>query len=209
MLELCYNNFTEEIQVGVDEAGRGSLFGSIYVAAVVWNPEIDPLHIKDSKKLNKTNRKMLKTYIEENAYYYTVKSIDAIEIDKINILEATMKAMHQCIKEINDIITVDRLLIDGNYFKPYHDRGVLLKHHCITSGDNKFVSIAAASILAKTYHDEHIMNMCDENESLDIKYSLRKNMGYGTKEHIDGIKCHGLSQNHRKTFCKNFYTINI
>jgi ribonuclease HII len=200
MLERCYNNDYEEIQLGIDESGRGCLAGPVFVGAVIWNPYREDevmKEIKDSKKLNKQKRSELRDYIEENALYYCVKSIDEKEIDSMNILNATYKAMHMCIDEVAKHIPIDRLLIDGNSFKKYDK----IKHNCIIGGDNKYISIAAASILAKTYHDEYIETLSEEDDYK--KYNWNKNMCYGTKQHILSIKNHGISSVHRKSFCKN------
>lgn len=200
MLDRCYNNDYNEIQLGIDESGRGCLAGPVFVGAVIWNPYIEDevmKEIKDSKKLNKRKRTELREYIEENALYYCVKSCDEKEIDRLNILNATYKAMHMCIEEVERNIPIDRLLIDGSSFTKYKN----IKHNCIIGGDSKYISIAAASILAKTYHDEYIESLCEEDEYK--KYKWDKNMCYGTKEHILSIKNYGISQIHRKSFCKN------
>lgn len=203
MLDICYKNYVDEIQVGIDEAGRGCLLGPVVVSAVIWNPEIPVLNIKDSKKLSKKKRDEMRLYIENNALCYSVAFINNEIIDNINILKATMKGMHQCLDDLTNIFDINRILVDGNCFKKYND----ISHHCIISGDDKYVSIAAASILAKTHHDEFIDNICNNNPILHEKYNLKQNMGYGTRNHINGIKSNGLSEYHRKTFCKKYYNI--
>ena len=190
-----------EIQVGIDEAGRGSLAGPVFAAAVIWNPDIQDEftdQIKDSKKLTKKKRNALREYIEKNATAFVVRSCDNTVIDEINILQATYRAMHQCLKDIH--VEFDRIIVDGDRFKPF----MCHVHDCIPQGDNNYISIAAASILAKTYHDEWIEKTCEGNIELDNKYSWKKNMAYGTKAHREGIVAHGLSEYHRKTFCKKY-----
>ena len=204
-MKYYFGNDKTEIQVGIDEAGRGCFVGPVFAAAVIWNPDIqDEMtnKIKDSKKLTKKMRNELRKYIEDNAIAYSVQSSDNDMIDEINILQATYKAMHKCLKDINTIqnIEFDRILVDGDRFKPY----VCQVHECIPQGDNQYISIAAASILAKTHHDEWILNECSKDSSLDDKYKWSSNMGYGTKAHREGIIEHGITDFHRKTFCKKY-----
>lgn len=193
MLELYYKS-EHEIQVGVDEAGRGSLIGPVFAGAVIWDKSIPCDDIKDSKKLSRKKRAVVRKYIEENAVAFGVGYASNEEIDDINILNATYLAMHRALSNVNH--TFDRILVDGNRFKPYFCN----IHNCITSGDNKYVSIAAASILAKEYHDDWI----EENYENDEKYNLNSNKGYGTQKHIEGLKKYGITEHHRKTFCKKF-----
>lgn len=204
-MKYHFGNDEDEIQVGIDEAGRGCFAGPVFAAAVIWdkNKQDDMANqIKDSKKLSKKKRNELRKYIEENAIAYSVQSCDKGDIEEMNILQATYKAMHKCLKNINveQGIEFDRILVDGDRFKPY----VCQVHECIPQGDNHYVSIAAASILAKTYHDEWITNVCNEDKSLDEKYKWLSNMGYGTKAHRDGITKHGITELHRDTFCKKW-----
>lgn len=203
-MEYFYE-YESEIQVGIDEAGRGSLIGPVFAAAVIWDPNMKndmTSKIKDSKKLSKKNRNELRKYIEDNAICYSVKSCDNNEIDKINILEATYKAMHECLKEIKNVkgIQYDRILVDGERFKPF----ACDVFNCIIKGDNQYISIAAASILAKTYHDEWIDNLCTNTPSLDDMFKLKSNMGYGTIHHRVGLDKFGITEYHRKTFCKKY-----
>lgn len=206
ILEKHFNNDTNEIQVGVDEAGRGTLIGPVCAAAVIWNNDIDDKileYIKDSKKLSKENRNKMRAYIEKNALAWEVEMCDHTVVDDINILNATHKAMHKALKKIYDNnIKFNRILVDGNKFKPFLTNDGFIQHNCIVQGDAKFIQIAAASILAKTHHDEYIEKICKENPDL-CKYGLLKNQGYGTKEHRIAIKDFGLSKFHRKTFKVN------
>jgi ribonuclease HII len=186
------------LEVGIDEAGRGPLLGRVYAAAVIWNQEIsdsDIPDIKDSKKLSEKKRNELRKWIEQNLDY-GVGFAEPEEIDEINILEATYLAMHRAIDNLNK--KPDYILVDGNRFKKYKN----IDYQCITKGDDKYYSIAAASILAKVYHDEYIYELCKNNSYLDNRYKLKNNKGYGTKAHIEGIQNYGITQFHRKTFKK-------
>lgn len=207
-LKKHFGAFIEEAQVGIDESGRGSFAGPVFAAAVIMNSELnDPevAMIKDSKRLSKKKRDELRKYIERNAVAFSVQSSSSVVIDEINILEATFRAMHACLRELTLLGTsFDRILVDGESFKPYACK----IHNCIPKGDNEYLCIAAASILAKTHHDEWIETQCRINPELDIKYKWAKNMAYGTKEHRDGIREHGICNLHRKTFVKNHATVN-
>jgi ribonuclease HII len=204
-------------EVGVDEAGRGPLFGRLYVAAVII-PEggFDNPAIKDSKKI-KSKKKMtdLAEYIKTNAYAWSIKHIEHDVIDDINILQAVYQGMHACIRECISKINVFEnqtcLLIDGNLFKPFSvfdestDRLMTLPYETIEGGDNKYQAIAAASILAKSARDQWVEELCNEYPLLSERYALNKNMGYGTKAHLKGIAQYGITQWHRKTYgcCKS------
>ena len=194
---LHYYGNDKQIQVGLDEAGRGCILGPVVVAAVVWDPNIQNNEyvdmIKDSKKLTKKKRLELKEFIEHNVIDFNVCYSYNDTIDSENILKCTLNTMHDVLDGIK--AKYDMILVDGDKFNSYKNKD----HVCIIGGDNKYKSIAAASILAKTYHDYWID--CLEDELLDT-YDLRNNMGYGTKSHINAIKLHGLSKYHRKTFCK-------
>ena len=204
MLKQFYE--TDKIEVGLDEAGRGCLFGPVCIAGVIWldedpNPELE---IRDSKKVSEKKRALLKDYIKDNAIAYSIVLVDHDDIDKYNILQATLRGMHQCLDNITDIINIDTILVDGNHFDFYSDRNDnYINHICVVDGDNTYKSIAAASILAKTYRDEWIDKLVDENPELE-KYDLRNNKGYGTKRHLDAIKEYGVTKWHRKSFgiCK-------
>ena len=192
------------IEVGLDEAGRGSLIGPVFAAAVAWDPELtadkDPIvaKIKDSKKLSKKQRASLRDYIEKNAKGFAVSYSGPEEIDRVNKLQATFNAMHRCLDSLK--CDFDTIIVDGPIFRPYiHKERGFMPHNSVIDGDNKYTSIAAASILAKVYHDEYIMEMIKNNPELD-QYDLAKNMGYGTKKHLDALKRLGPTQWHRKSF---------
>jgi len=197
-----------KLEVGIDEVARGCLAGPVFTAAVIWpnnlNCELEK-EIKDSKKLSKKKRNFLRYYIEENAIDFSVSYKDNNVIDKYNILNATHMAMHSAIDKLN--VIPDLILVDGNSFNPYYNKNELLEHLCIIGGDNKYISIACASILAKEYHDEYIHNLLNNDENLK-KYDWENNVCYGTKKHIEAIQKYGLSKYHRKTFgiCNNYNT---
>ena len=191
-----------KIEVGIDEAGRGCLFGPVTVAAVVWlHEDPDPtLEIKDSKKVGEKKRMILKDYIETNAIAWSVQFISPEEIDELNILQATMKGMHKCVDEIRKQLEIDTILVDGNSFNIYTDENLdYLNHECVINGDNTYKSIAAASILAKTHRDNYIIELSKNNSELE-KYGLPKNKGYGTKIHMDALKEYGSTHGHRMSF---------
>ena len=200
------------LHIGVDEAGRGPLFGRVYSAAVILPKEgssnIDLSLIKDSKKFTKSNKiKEVAKYIKENALYWNVEYVDEDIVDKKNIREATFICMHKAIKnvlnELDDPFKC-HLNIDGNAFKPLifckNEKFIEIPYTCIVQGDAIDKSISAASILAKTARDEYIENLCDENPELEEKYDLRNNKGYGTKKHREGIAKYGRTKWHRQTF---------
>jgi len=191
------------IEVGLDEVARGCMFGRVYTAAVIWPEDYkeDPNYIiKDSKKLSKKKREELYYYIIDTALDWNINYIENDEIDKLNILQATLKSMHTNLDNL--FIDVDHILVDGTNFNPYHK----IPYTCIPKGDDKFYSIAAASILAKVEHDWYIEDLCKKKPELHEKYDLLNNMGYGTKNHMDNIKKYGISEYHRKSFgiCKNY-----
>ena len=194
-LKLYYQK--DELEVGVDEVARGCLAGRVYSAAVIWPQELDSeeIHpiIKDSKKLSARRRLILKDYIEETAIDYSVAWEDEKTIDEINILNATYNAMHRALDGLD--IEVDRILVDGDKFRLYR----MTPHICIPGGDAKYIPIAAASILAKVYHDQYIDKLLEEDPDLK-KYGWETNMCYGTTQHMDAIRKYGLSKYHRKTF---------
>ena len=193
-----------KLEIGLDEAGRGSLLGPVFTAGVILydiksNPP--PYPIKDSKKCSPKVREELRKYIEENSIAFSVEKIDCDRIDKVNILNATMEGMEKCIDNITSVINVDRLLVDGNTFPTYMDKFTFdfIPHVCIPGGDDKYLNIAAASILAKEYRDEYILKLCETNNNLD-KYDIRNNKGYGTKSHMEALKEYGPTEFHRKSF---------
>jgi len=194
-MEKFYN--INSIEIGLDEAGRGPLIGNVYAGAVVWENDLKPPDglIVDSKKLSSKKRKEALDWIKKNIKNYSVGFATNEEIDNINILEATKLAMQRAIDNLP--IKTEYLIIDGT---GWEKKFTNYKVKSIVKGDSKYYSIAAASILAKEYHDEHILNMCSLDDSLIEKYSLNKNMGYASKKHIDGIKLHGYTPYHRKSF---------
>ena len=195
MLEL-YKNINE-IEVGLDECARGVMLGRLYAAAVIMPKDKlkDNLfeNIKDSKKLSKKKREELYDYIINNCIDYSISWIDEKEIDKINILQANLKAFHLCLDKLKNNFT--HILVDGINFNKYNS----ISHECIKGGDNKYISIAAASILAKVSHDKYIIELCEKEPELK-KYDLENNMGYGTKKHIEAINKYGSSKYHKKHF---------
>ena len=198
------------LEAGIDEAGRGPLFGRVYAAAVILNPELEynDKYIKDSKKLSKKNIDVAESYVKEVAIDWSVAYSTEERIDDINILQATQEAMHKALDNLS--IKPEYLLVDGNYFSPYTINKKNIKAECVVSGDDTYYSIAAASILAKTARDRYIENLCNENPELNDYYSIGTNKGYGAKIHINGIKKYGISKWHRKTFgiCKIYDSYN-
>ena len=216
-LKLNYYDDPDIIEIGLDEVGRGPLLGRVYTACVIL-PKSDFKFewMKDSKKFS-SKKKLAEVaeYIMKNSRAYSISYQDENTIDTINIKQATFKAMHNAIKNIidrNNLVKDDcRLLVDGNDFKPYtyindDEMLVSIKSVAVVGGDSLYCSIAAASIIAKYAHDTYILDLCKRHPKLDEYYNLSKNMGYGTKAHIDGILKHGVTPWHRKTFgqtCKN------
>jgi ribonuclease HII len=183
--------FTEDkCEAGVDEVGRGSLVGIVVAAAVILPKDYKNDQIKDSKKLNEKQRNALQKEIEREAIAWAIGLADHAEIDAINILQASYLAMHRAIEKLEP--QPELLLVDGNRFKKFKD----LEHHCFVKGDNLFLFIAAASILAKCYRDTWIIELSDKYP----EYHWHKNKGYATKDHIKAIEQYGLSEYHRKSF---------
>jgi ribonuclease HII len=223
LLSPVYNS-ENKYEIGIDEAGRGPLFGRLYVAATILPKDDSFRHaeIRDSKKFtSKKKITELAEYIKSHSIAWSIQYIDADEIDRINIRQAVLKAMHQCIRDIIDKIksksgenTVHlsdfMLLVDGNDFTPYtvYDEATesmqCVRHETIEGGDNLYTPIAAASILAKVERDEYIAKLCEEYPDLISRYHLDSNMGYGTAKHLDGIVEHGITQFHRRSYgrCK-------
>lgn len=216
--QLIYNA-ENDYEIGVDEAGRGPLFGPLYVAAVVLPKEgFDGTGIKDSKKIkNKVKLAALAEYIKDKSVAWSIQTVDHVTIDKINIRQAVFQGMHACIREIfsklESCVSGKKtfLLIDGNDFKPFYlfdestDQFVDIPHNTIEGGDGKYMAIAAASILAKHARDKYIEELCGKYPDLCIRYNIHKNMGYGTKAHLEGILKYGVTQWHRMTYhrCKD------
>lgn len=199
------------IVAGVDEVARGTFIGPVISACVVLPsefPDDNYKQIKDSKKLSEKKRDFLANYIKENCITYGIGEASIKEIDDINILNATMRAMHRAIDVAYKKSTIDYLYIDGPNFKPYIPPGYdndMIEFECVPKGDSKYLTIAAASILAKDYHTKYIKELVINNEILKL-YDIQKNKGYGTKSHLDAIHKHGITDFHRKTFgiCKNY-----
>lgn len=188
MLLNCYQN--EFLEAGCDEAGRGCLAGPVFAAAVILPVDFIAGELTDSKKLSHKQRVELRLIIEKEAIAWAVASVDHLEIDKINILNASFLAMHRAIEKLK--IQPGYLSIDGNRFKVYPD----IPHACIVKGDGKYLNIAAASILAKTHRDEYMERLAEEYPV----YQWHKNKGYPTIVHRTAALEHGLSPYHRKTF---------
>ena len=188
MLKSHY--FTDLIEAGCDEAGRGCLAGSVFAAAVILPTDYENALLNDSKKLTEKQRYALRTQIEADALAWAVGEVTADEIDKINILNASILAMHRALDGLK--IRPQAVIVDGNRFKPYGT----LPPETIVKGDAKFLSIAAASILAKTYRDDYMNNLALQHPV----YQWDVNKGYPTKAHRAAIEEHGISPFHRKTF---------
>jgi ribonuclease HII len=211
-------------EIGVDEVGRGPLFGRVYTAAVILpkDDSFDHSKMKDSKKFHSKKKiEEVAEYIRENAIAYYISYEDEKVIDEINILQATQRSMRTSIMEVRKQLLLTEkkepapqfhLLIDGNYFIPITflnkdtNKIETIPYDFIEGGDNKYSAIAAASILAKVERDKYIEELCVANPDLVEKYSLDTNKGYGSKKHLDGIKEHGITVWHRRTFgiCSTF-----
>lgn len=188
MLKLRYQK--KLIEAGCDEAGRGCLAGPVFAASVILPLDFEHSDLNDSKQLSENKRDELRLFIEKHALSFAVASCSATEIDEINILNASFLAMHRAIDLLKQ--RPELLLIDGNRFTTYQD----IPHHCIIKGDSKFQSIAAASILAKTYRDEYMLQIAEDFPA----YRWERNKGYPTKAHRDAIAKHGSTPHHRMTF---------
>jgi ribonuclease HII len=188
---MLINSYLKKgMEAGTDEAGRGSLAGPVTAAAVILPKRFKNALLNDSKIVNSSNRKILKKIIEKEALGYSVKFIDNVKIDDINILNASILAMHHCIDDLKTIPA--HILVDGNRFKAYND----IPHLCIVQGDGKYMNIAAASILAKTYRDAYM-----EMIHLEFPmYNWKQNKGYGTAEHRAAIIKYGITKYHRHSF---------
>ena len=178
------------VEAGCDEAGRGPLAGPVYAAAVILPKDFHHPLLNDSKKMTEKARETLRPIIEQEALAWAVEEVSAEEIDTINILNASIAGMQRAVRRLD--IKPEFLLIDGNRFKPFDG----YHYQCIVKGDAKFASIAAASVLAKTYRDEHMRRLAEQYP----QYGWERNMGYPTKEHIEAIRMHGYTPHHRKSF---------
>jgi ribonuclease HII len=188
--------------IGVDEAGRGPLLGRVYTAAVLLPDDFDVSLLKDSKKF--TSEKKIKevyAYIKQNAKY-CITYKDETYIDKVNILNATIKSMQESVHGILNTYDLSdvKIYVDGTQFKPCFYKDKWIPYECVIKGDSLHKCISAASILAKVERDEYIRELCKQHPFLDERYGLFKNKGYGTKIHIEGIKTYGYCEYHRKSF---------
>jgi ribonuclease HII len=188
MLRFNYSGFS--LEAGTDEAGRGCLSGPVVAAAVVLPKGFSHSFLNDSKQLSKKKREELKPFIEEHALAFGVSFVWQDEVDKINVLQASITAMHRSVAQLK--ITPEFIIVDGNKFRDYKD----IPHKTIVKGDAKYMSIAAASVLAKTYRDEYMKKIHQEFPV----YNWAKNKGYPTKEHRNAIREFGATEYHRKTF---------
>ena len=225
VLKKCHNEAENVYEIGVDEVGRGPMFGRVYTAAVILpkDDSFDCSMVKDSKKFHSKKKiEEAAQYVKDHALAWYISFEDEKKIDEINILQATQLSMHNSINEIrkaaNLILKADgkeysySLLIDGNYFNPITivnkktNKIEVIPYTTIEGGDNKYASIAAASILAKVERDKYIDDLCKQNPTLCEHYGIDSNKGYGSKRHMDGIKEHGITIWHRRTFgiCKNY-----
>ena len=194
MLESCY--YKGKIEAGCDEAGRGCLAGSVYAAAVILPPDYQNELLNDSKQLTEKRRYELREMIERDAIAWAVGIVTPEEIDKINILNASILAMHRALDQLK--VRPEAIIVDGNRFKPYFEPvdGRQLPHTTIVKGDGKYLSIAAASILAKTYRDDYMNQLAKEYPL----YDWLSNKGYPTKKHREAIKQYGITPYHRKSY---------
>lgn len=182
-----YDNLVE---AGCDEAGRGCLAGSVYAAAVILPPDYENDLLNDSKKLTAKKRYALREVIQRDALAWAVGIVTPEEIDKINILNASFLAMHRALDQLS--LCPEAVIVDGNRFKPYQD----LPFTTIVKGDGKYLSIAAASVLAKTYRDDYMLSLAKEYP----QYDWQSNMGYPTKKHRQAIRDYGITPYHRKSY---------
>ncbi|NLC50173.1 MAG: ribonuclease HII [Bacteroidales bacterium] len=188
LLSICMQK--GKVEAGCDEAGRGCLSGPVFAAAVILPPDFECEALNDSKQLSEKTRNELRLTIEREATAFAVASCTPVEIDEINILWASVEAMHRAIAKLKQ--EPHHILVDGNRFKPYKD----IPHTCVVKGDGKFMSIAAASVLAKTYRDEYMKKLHCEFPD----YGWDKNKGYPTRVHREGIAKCGITCHHRKSF---------
>ena len=188
MLELKYE--TDCIEAGCDEAGRGCLAGPVFAGAVILPDNFSNELLNDSKQLTEKQRYRLRSVIEQEALAWAVASVDNHEIDQINILNASILAMHRALDQLS--VRPEHIIVDGNRFKKYGE----IPHLCIVKGDGKYMSIAAASVLAKTHRDEYMKQL---HEQFPV-YNWQKNKGYPTKEHRQGIAAYGTTDYHRLSF---------
>lgn len=197
LLKSSYNNNPEITEVGIDEAGRGALAGPVTVSAVIMPYGFQHELIKDSKLLNESQKQEAREMVIDNALAYHVEHVNIEDIISENILEATFKGMNICLQKIEEQCNIDYIIVDGTEFPGYKN----IPFSKIKKGDNNYISIAAASILAKTERDLYMKNLAQKEEN--GIYVWGSNKGYGTKQHRDAIKEHGPSKHHRNRFIKN------
>jgi ribonuclease HII len=207
MLPTTIDDIPDGVWASIDEVGRGAFAGEVCAAVVVWSKDYIPATpgdekllgmIKDSKKLSQKHREKLAIFIKEHCLEYAVCCVDNEEIDRINILQATYKAMHGALDKIK--VRFDRVIVDGDKFKPYMTpEGEFVPHTCVVQGDAKLLQIAAASIIAKDHRDRLIAELSCSDPTLQV-YDWASNKGYGTAKHREAIVKHGLSPYHRRTF---------
>ena len=188
MLELNFSGLANE--AGCDEAGRGCLAGPVFAAAVILPPDFSNDKLNDSKQLTEKQRYQLRDVIMREAVAYAVAKLDAQQIDEINILNASIKSMHLALDQLK--VRPEFIIVDGNRFKPYND----VKYQTIVKGDGKYLSIAAASVLAKTFRDDFMLQIDKEFP----QYNWAKNKGYPTADHREAIKKYGITPYHRRSF---------
>jgi len=195
---LANHYYEGKIEAGCDEAGRGCLAGSVYAAAVILPADYQNDDLNDSKQLSDRCRKQLRAIIERDAVAWAVGVVTPEEIDRINILNASILAMHRALDQLQ--VRPEAIIVDGNRFKPYrpvvNGSPVAIPHTTIVKGDGKYLSIAAASILAKTYRDDYMDRLAEEYP----QYDWLSNKGYPTKKHREAIRQYGITPYHRKTF---------
>jgi len=216
MLNVCYDE-GNQFEIGIDEAGRGPLFGRLYVGAVILPKTSEFRHdlMKDSKRFHSKKKiREVADYIKQSALFWSVQYVEPAIIDEINIRQSVFRGMHECIRDIlvksGGSVNCENvmLLVDGNDFKPFTQYDATnetirsFRHETIEGGDNKYTCIAAASILAKVERDAHIAELCSLNPELVERYGIDTNMGYGTKKHIEGIEQHGITEWHRKSYAR-------
>ena len=202
MLKPHYYN-KSVVEAGCDEAGRGCLAGSVFAAAVILPPDYDNPLLNDSKQLSERKRYELRRQIEKEAVAWAVASVSPEEIDRINILRASMLAMRRALDQLR--VRPEAIIVDGNRFEPYHSKslpksgevgGGSVPHTCIVKGDSKFQSIAAASVLAKTYRDDYMNRLAEKFP----EYDWQSNKGYPTAKHREAIRQFGITPYHRKSY---------
>ena len=192
----------DAIEVGIDEAGRGCLFGRLYVGAVVFPKQMEDFFdhgatlqtIRDSKTLTERKRNILYDYIQEAAIDKAVAFVESTDVDTYNVLQADLRCMHQALDALT--VPIDRILVDGDHWKPWND----IEAHTIVDGDASYLNIAAAGILAKVSRDRWIAEVCEEHPEWNEQYGLLKNKGYGTPAHMRGIQEHGVTAQHRRSY---------